>query len=289
VAEAHKDRPTRLPAITSGLPSAVVAASTSRLRGLEVADPRDRGRRARQERILFERYRARRDPVDREVLVERFLPLAHALAARFRHSSEPPDDLFQVACLGLLNAIDRFDIDRRTAFSSYAVPTIMGELRRHFRDRTWSVHVPRDLQELALKVDRVTKQLSAADGRPVSVAQVALELRVPVADVVDARGALGAYEPVSLDAPRTKEDDDDGVIADTVGDDDGGYARAEHLALLESLLRFLTARQREVVRLRVDEDLTQEEIGERVGLSQMQVSRILRQAVQRLGEVVVTC
>jgi RNA polymerase sigma-B factor len=278
-----------LPATTSGLLSAVVTESTSRLRGLEVGDPRDWRGRARQERVLFERYRARRDPHDRDLLVERFLPLAHTLAARFRHSSEPSDDLFQVACLGLLNAIDRYDIDRRTAFSSYAVPTILGELRRHFRDRTWSVHVPRDLQELALKVQRVTKELSAADGRPVPVDQVAQVLRVTVADVVDARGALGAYEPVSLDAPRTKDDDEDGVIADTVGDEDGGYAHVERLALLESLLRFLTARQREVVRLRVREDLTQEEIGERVGLSQMQVSRILRQAVQRLGEVVVTC
>jgi RNA polymerase sigma-B factor len=251
--------------------------------GIEVARPREGRDRAVQERVLFERYRARRDPLDREVLVDRFLPLARALAARFRHSREPNEDLFQVACLGLLNAIDRFDVNRRTAFSSYAVPTILGELRRHFRDRTWPVHVPRDLQEFALRVDRTTMEVAAA-GREPSPAELADMLGVGKSDVVEARGVMLAYEPTSLDARRTTDDERD--IAEVVGDDERGYAYAEQAALLDGLLRFLTARQREVVRLRVGEDLTQQEIADRVGLSQMQVSRILRQAIDRLSAVV---
>jgi RNA polymerase sigma-B factor len=231
-----------------------------------------------QERVLFARYRARRDPRDRELLVRRFLPLAHALAARFRHSREPFDDLFQVACLGLVNAIDRFDIDRQTAFSSYAVPTIVGELKRHFRDRTWPVGVPRDVKELALRVGRATEEMTSAHGRQPAVADVAAALSVTEEEVLDARAAGMAYEPVSMEES----------CADTCGDDDCGYGRAEQHVLLDGMLRFLTLRQREVVRLRFGQDLTQQEIGERVGLSQMQVSRILRQAVQRLGEVAVT-
>ena len=253
----------------------------------DVIDPRDKRRRAEQERQLFERYRARRDPLDREVLFRRFLPLAIALARRFHRTSEPMDDLVQVACVGLLNAIDRFDINRRTAFSSYAVPTILGELRRHFRDRTWSVHVPRDLQEQALKVERATVELSAAKGRTPSIGEVAEALGLTDEEVLEARRALVAYEPLSLDAPAV--DDNDRVIADALGDDESGYSRAERLALLDGLLPLLTRRQREVLGLRFREDLTQREIGERVGLSQMQVSRLLQQAIHRLADVVVAC
>jgi RNA polymerase sigma-B factor len=235
-----------------------------------------------QERILFERYRKRRDPRDREALVDRYLPLARALAARFRYSREPTEDLFQVAYVGLLKAIDRFDVSRRTAFSSFAVPTILGELRRHFRDHTWPVHVPRDLQELAIRVDRTTARL-AASGRAPSTAELAEILRVSEKDVLEARGARFAYQPASLDAPRSGSQDEE--IADIVGDDDRGYARAEHVALVDGLLRSLPLRQREVVRLRFGEDLTQQEIGDRVGCSQMQVSRMLRQAIERMSEV----
>jgi RNA polymerase sigma-B factor len=252
---------------------------------LEVIDSRDDQRRAEQERKLFERYRERRDPLDREALVRRFLPLANALARRFHRTSEPMDDLVQVACVGLLNSIERYDLSRGTAFSSYAVPTILGELRRHFRDRTWSVHVPRDLQDRALKVERTTTELSAAEGRTPTVTEVAERLGLTDEDVVEARRAMVAYEPMSLDAAPSH--DDDRVVADALGDDESGYSRAEGAAVLEGLLRFLTARQREVLRLRFREGLTQQEIGERVGLSQMQISRILREALQRLSDVVV--
>lgn len=253
----------------------------------DLVDPRDLRRRAEQERRLFARYAVGRDPLDREALVRRFLPLATNLAARFRHTSEPMDDLVQVTCVGLLNAIERFDSDRGTAFSSFAVPGILGELRRQFRDRTWSVHVPRDLQELALRVDRETAELSKREGRTPSVPQVAEALGVTDEEVVEGRRAMVTYEPLSLEAPAVE--DGERVIADALGSEDGGYRRVEGSVFLESLLGFLTVRQREVLRLRFRHDLTQEEIGERVGLSQMQVSRILRDAVRRLGDVVVTC
>jgi RNA polymerase sigma-B factor len=159
----------------------------------------------------------------------------------------------------------------------------MGELRRHFRDRTWPVHVPRDLQELALRVDCTTRQLTACGQAP-SAAELAEILGVGEREVLEARDVMFAYEATSLDAPRTGDGGSD--FTELVGDDERGFARAEHIAVLEGLLRFLTARQREVVRLRFGEGLTQHEIGDRVGLSQMQVSRILREAIGRLSEVV---
>jgi RNA polymerase sigma-B factor len=242
------------------------------------SDRQDRRARLLEERLLFARYRRRGDPVDRDALVRRFLPLAHALAARYRHTREPYDDLFQVACLGLVNAIDRYDVERRTAFSSYAVPTIMGEIKRHFRDRTWPVAVPRDIKELALKVGRSAEELTGRVGGPPSVADLASALGITEEAVLDARLAGAVYEPTTLE--------DSGI--NDVGQAEAGYRRAEQRLVLEGLLRCLTLRQREVVRLRFDEELTQQQIGERIGLSQMQVSRILREALQRLGDVVVS-
>ena len=233
--------------------------------------------RLRADRALLERYLERRDPVDRDMLVERFLPLARALARRYQHTGEPVDDLFQVACLGLLKAIDRFDLSRDVAFSSYAVPTIVGEIKRHFRDRTWPVAVPRDVKELALKVSRSTEELTGRGGGPPSVADLASALGISEEAVLDARRAGVGYEPVALE--------DSGA---DLGEAEAGYGRAEQRMLLEGLLRFLTLRQRQVVRLRFGEELTQQQIGERIGLSQMQVSRILRAAVQRLGDVVLS-
>jgi RNA polymerase sigma-B factor len=252
--------------------------SASALSRQETSDGQDRRARLLEERLLFARYRRRGDPVDRDALVRRFLPLAHALAARYRHSREPYEDLFQVACLGLVNAIDRYDVERPTAFSSYAVPTIMGEIKRHFRDRTWPVGVPRDVKELALKVSHSTEELTGRHGGPPSVTDLASALGISEDAVLDARQAGVVYESVALE----------GSGADDIGEADAGYGRAEQRMLLEGLLRFLTLRQRQVVRLRFGEELTQQQIGDRIGLSQMQVSRILRAAVQRLGDVVVS-
>jgi RNA polymerase sigma-B factor len=241
--------------------------------------------RAQEDRALFERYLDRRDPVDREVLVERFLPLARQLARRYQRPEEPFDDLLQVASLGLVKAIDRFDLDREVAFSSYAVPTILGEIKRYFRDRTWSVRVPRDLQELALKVDRAVAQLSVDLHRQPSVQEIAHAVEGSEEDVLEALEASGAYRATSLESPRGAEDDAGDTLGDTVGADERGFALAEDRATLAQLLRAVTPREREVLRLRFEEDLTQAEIGARIGVSQMQVSRIIRQSLSRLRTV----
>jgi RNA polymerase sigma-B factor len=239
--------------------------------------------RAQADRRLFARYQDARDPIDRDVIVERFLPLARQIAARYQRPEEPFDDIFQVACFGLVKAVDRFDLERGVAFSSYAVPTITGEIKRHFRDRTWSVRVPRDLQELALRVDRVVAELTREHGRQPSVEQVADAVDATAEDVLEAMQASSAYRASSLDSPRGSGDEEAGeTVGDAVGMADDGFDRAETRALLHSLLRGLTPREREVIRLRFEEDLTQAEIGERIGVSQMQVSRVLRQAITRL-------
>jgi RNA polymerase sigma-B factor len=241
--------------------------------------------RAQEDRALFERYLDRRDPVDREMLVERFLPLARQLARRYQRPEEPFDDLMQVASLGLVKAIDRFDLEREVAFSSYAVPTILGEIKRYFRDRTWSVRVPRDLQEMALKVDRAVSQLALDLHRQPSVAEIAEAVESTEEEVLEALEASGAYRATSLETPRGSEDDAGDTLGDTIGRDEGGFALAEHRATLEQLLRSVTPREREVLRLRFEHDLTQAEIGERIGVSQMQVSRIIRQSLNRLRTV----
>ncbi len=244
--------------------------------------------RAAEDRALFERYLDVHDPFDRDMLVERFLPLARQLARRYGRPEEPFDDIYQVACLGLINAIERFDLDRDIAFSSYAVPTILGEIKRYFRDRTWSVRVPRDLQDLALKVDRAVSDLTLRLHREPTVAEIVAELGVCTEDVLEALEACGAYRATSLQEPRGTDDDHAETLGDTIGVDDGGFTTAEHRATIERLMRSLTGREREVLRLYFDEDLTQAEIGRRVGVSQMQVSRIIRQAVARLREFAVT-
>jgi RNA polymerase sigma-B factor len=249
-------------------------------------DDRPRGTAARnrvsEDRVLFERYLDKRDPVDRELLVERFLPLARQLARRYQRPEEPFDDLFQVACLGLVKAIDRFDLSRDVAFSSYAVPTILGEIKRYFRDRTWSVRVPRDLQELALRVDRKVSELSTDLRRQPTVREIAASVGIEEEDVLEALEASGAYRATSLSTPRGNEDEAGDTLGDTVGTSEDGFGLAEDRATLESLMRAVTPREREVLRLRFEEDLTQAEIGERIGVSQMQVSRLIRQAVTRL-------
>jgi RNA polymerase sigma-B factor len=243
------------------------------------------GDRATEDRALFERYLDRRDPVDRELLVERFLPLARQLARRYQRPEEPFDDLFQVACLGLVKAIDRFDLSRDVAFSSYAVPTILGEIKRYFRDRTWSVRVPRDLQELALRVDRKVSELATDLRRQPTVAEIAVAVGIEEEDVLEALEASGAYRATSLSTPRGNEDEAGETLGDTVGTAEEGFGLAEHRATLEQLMRAVTPREREVLRLRFEEDLTQAEIGERIGVSQMQVSRIIRQSIARLRSV----
>ena len=238
--------------------------------------------RAEQDRALFARYLDKRDPVDREMLVERFLPLARQLARRYQRPDEPFDDLFQVACLGLINAIDRFSLEREVAFSSYAVPTILGEIKRYFRDRTWSVRVPRDLQDLALKVDRAVSELDLELQRKPTVEEIGAKVGADAEAVLEALEASGAYRATSLQTPWGPDEESGDTLGDAIGVEERGFALAEDRATIEHAMRVITPREREVLRLRFAEDLTQAEIGERVGVSQMQVSRIIRQSVARL-------
>ena len=247
-------------------------------------DAEDRAARTREDRRLLVLYHTGGDPAAREALVERFLPLARQLARRYQRGGEPLDDLVQVASLGLLKAIDRFDPARETAFSSFAVPTILGELKRHFRDKGWSVRVPRDLQELAVKVDRIGEEMSRELGRAPTPAEIGEAVGVSAEQVLEAREASAAYRAVSLDRPRDDDDEEAGGIADSVGIEDPGFSVAEDAATVQRLMRVLSEREREVLRLRFEEDLTQSEIGARVGVSQMHVSRLIRQSIARLRE-----
>jgi RNA polymerase sigma-B factor len=245
--------------------------------------PEDRSARTREDRRLLERYHRQGDQAAREALVERFLPLARQLARRYQRGGEPLDDLILVASLGLLKAIDRFEPERPTAFSSFAVPTILGELKRHFRDRGWSVRVPRDLQELAERVERVGEDLTRQLGRAPTPSEIAEQIGVTDEQVLEAREAAGAYRAVSLDRPRDDDDEGDGV-SESMGVEDPGFGLAEDAATVQRLMSVLGEREQEVLRLRFEEDLTQSEIGARVGVSQMHVSRLIRQAVERLRE-----
>ena len=231
---------------------------------------------------LLASYAETRDPRMREALVERFLPLARSIAKRYRKAEEPFDDLLQVASLGLLKAIDRFDPSRGIAFSSFAVPTIVGELRRHFRDRCWSVRPPRELQERALEVDKFRTELTTRLGRSPSVREIGRALELADEQVLEALQAQQGMRAASLDAPRGGEDND-ATLADAHGVNDPELARAEHRATLARLFERLDEREQRVLRLRFEEDLTQEQIGQMVGVSQMQVSRIIRGAVAKLS------
>ena len=214
-------------------------------------------------------------PSDREQAVRQYLPLARSLAHRYWHSGEPIEDLEQVACVGLLNAIDRFDPELGTRFSSFAVPTILGELRQYFRDHTWSLHPPRRLQALTVRIERVRDDLVPTLGRQPTVTELSEHLCAAQELILEALEIAAARHTIPLDGPWSQDGD---------GHDDGGYARAEDRAQLVSLLRALSPQDAEVVLLRFHHELTQDAIARRVGVSQMQVSRILSRSLARMRD-----
>jgi len=239
-------------------------------------------RRSGEDRALFARSQDG-DARARAQLVERFLPLARSLALRYRRSGESLDDLIQVASLGLVKAIDRYDPQLGNAFSSYAVPTILGEIKRHFRDRTWSVRPPRGLQELTVRIERVVDELAEQLHRQPSVAEIATATGAADEDVLEALQVRGARRSLSLDMPRaTANEPNDTTLGDSIGVNDGEFERAEDRATLARVLRMLTAREREILRMRFEHDMTQAQIGAAVGVSQIQISRIIRQTLARL-------
>jgi RNA polymerase sigma-B factor len=241
--------------------------------------------RDRRVEALFIRYQRADDVTARDALVDHFMPLARGLARRYANRNEPLEDLVQVATLGLMKAIDRFESGRGRSFSSYAVPTILGELRRYFRDATWALHVPRRTQESVLEVSNAIDHLSSMSGRAPSPEQVAAYLHVPPDEVVAAIEAGTAYVAGSLDAPTRSSDDGNATLVDSFGEIDRRYDVVEYTVCLAGTLRALSQRERSILYLRFAEDLTQLEIAERIGISQMQVSRLIRQALDRLRVV----
>jgi RNA polymerase sigma-B factor len=223
----------------------------------------------------------------REELFERFRPLARKLAARYSNPHEPIEDLVQVAAVGLLGAIDRFDADRGVRFPAFAIPTILGELKRYFRNTGWSVHVPRGAQELALRVDRAIRQIEARGGHHPSVSELVEYLELPQEDVLVGLDAGTAHYSVSLDAPLSGADDDDqpDTLGDSLGAEDESYGLVETTSSLSAALGRLPHLERRALLLRLEHDMKQTEIARELKCSQMQVSRLLRRAASRLHDM----
>jgi RNA polymerase sigma-B factor len=238
---------------------------------------------AQDTEALVERWQRDGDVTAREALVARFMPLTRSLARRYGRSSEPFEDLLQVASLGLLKALDRFDPSRGHSLPSFAVPTILGEMRRYFRDCGWAVHVPRGAQERALKVRHAQERIAGRTGRAPSVRQLAEYLELDMEQVLDALAVTQAYETLSLDSRRQGDGEDTAVAyGETIGREDERYELVELDCAVTDALAQLPARERRMLRLRFVDDLTQTEIAERVGISQMQVSRVLRRSLEQL-------
>jgi RNA polymerase sigma-B factor len=232
---------------------------------------------------LFDLYTESGDPAAREELVARFMPFARKLALRYVHSREPLDDLVQVGCVGLLNAIERFDPAQGRKFTAFAAPTILGEIKRYFRDKGWTVHVPRDLQERALAVSRHADRLSAELGRSPTVDELAVALDCTVEQAVEAIDAAENYQLTSLDATVAHEDEEGCALGEMLGDEDGGFELAEERQALITSWARLSDLERQVLGLRLVQGLTQREISRQIGYSQMHVSRLLRRSMVSLN------
>ena len=234
-------------------------------------------------RQKFAEFAVSRDPALRDQLIEAHLGLAEYLARRFSNRGEPLDDLVQVASVGLLKAVDRFEPDRGVEFSTYATHTVVGELKRHFRDKGWAVRAPRRMQELYLRLGKVVANLSQELGRSPTIPELAQEAQVSEEEVLEALEAGQAYRFASLDAPSPGEDEGDTMGAQ-LGSEDPGLIDAEHRATLSPLLSKLPAREQTILHLRFFEGLTQSEIASRLGISQMHVSRLLARSLAQLRD-----
>lgn len=229
---------------------------------------------------LLRAYREDGDIRARDTAVERLLPMVRGLAARYAGRGEPLEDLVQVGSIGLIKAFDRFDPDRGVNFSSYAIPTIIGEIRRYFRDKTWSLHVPRPVKELSVRLNRVTEELTGNLARPPTVAELAHASGASEEDVIDALDCTLAYSTRSLD--MGVDGDDDESLSELIGGPDEAFTRVEDTIVVTETLAGLAEREREIVRLRFYEEMTQSQIAAELGISQMHVSRLLRKALEQM-------
>jgi RNA polymerase sigma-B factor len=243
-----------------------------------------RHQRRRKDQRLLRAWLDGGDRHARSALIERFLPLARSIAGHYHRSGEPLEDLVQVASVALVKAIDRYDPDRGCAFTSFAVPTIRGELKRHFRDHTWTVRPPRDIQELALRVDVARTHLCQQLDRSPTTSELATAIGITDELILEALQAYNGRGGSSLQGPIGKRADA-ATLEDSIGTEDPNLSRAELRADLNRMLKTISPRAREMLRLRFEDDMTQAEIGVLFGVSQMQVSRILREAIARLRYV----
>lgn len=235
-------------------------------------------------KYLFARLRETDDPEIRDTLARLHLPLVEYLAKRFKDRGEPLDDLIQVGSVGLLKAIDRFDLDRGVEFSTYATPTIVGELKRYFRDKGWAIRVPRRLQELSLRLNKVVTTLTQELNRSPTVAEIAKFADVTEEEVLEALESGQAYSTTSLDAPAGGDEDDSPIRIDRMGEDDAALANLEYFASLAPLMAELPERERTILYLRFFRGMTQSKIAEEIGISQMHVSRLLTRILAFLRE-----
>ncbi|KXB62324.1 SigB/SigF/SigG family RNA polymerase sigma factor [Olsenella sp. DNF00959] len=235
-------------------------------------------------RELFRRYKEEGDEEAREQLIESHLNLVRFLASKFKTRGEPLDDLIQVGSIGLIKAIDRFDPERGLEFTTFATPTITGEIKRHFRDKGWSVRVPRRLQELSAKVNQVTDELTKELQRSPSVEEIARELDSTVDEVLEAMESSSAYSSVSLEAPSSGGDDDSPSVLDHYASEDEELASSDDRMVIEDTIRDFSPREQEIIRMRFIDGLTQVEIAKKLGISQVQVSRLLRRTLKKVQE-----
>ena len=244
----------------------------------------DAATRARAtDRALLRRLHEDGDRSAREELVQRHLPLVRALARRYSGRGEPLDDIEQVGAIGLLKAIDRFELDRDVSLTTYATPTVVGEIKRHFRDRGWAIRVPRALQELNARLSHTIDRLTLRLGRSPSIAEIAAELKSTPEEVLEALEVGSAYSTLSLSGGAGEEDDSSDPL-DVIGEEDQEFERTEERASLAPALDHLPEREQTILRMRFEEGLPQTQIAERVGLSQMHVSRLIRKALASMRD-----
>jgi RNA polymerase sigma-B factor len=227
---------------------------------------------------LLEAYRAG-DQSACDRIVDRYLPLVRSVAARYAGRGEPLEDLVQVGSIGLVLAIQRFDLERGVQFTTYAVPTIVGEIQRHFRDRAWALHVPRRMKELSVRLSRTIEARTAELGRAPTIAELAVATGVAEEEVVEALHTSEAYSTRSLSQPLGHEGSDDETMQDVLGTQDEGFSEIEDAVFVEAGLDALDERDRRIIELRFFDGLTQSEIAAQIGISQMHVSRLLRRAL----------
>lgn len=235
-------------------------------------------------RELFRRYKVEGDAEARDQLIVSHLNLVRFLASKFKNRGESLEDLVQVGTIGLIKAIDRFDPERGLEFTTYATPTIMGEIKRHFRDKGWSVRVPRRLQELSAKVNQANDELTNDLQRSPSVAEIADRLGVTVDEVLEAMESSSAYSSVPLEGGGSSDDEEAPSVLDHYATEDADLAASDDRIVLEDAIADFSPREQDVIRMRFVDGLTQVEIAERLGVSQVQVSRLLRRTLRRIQD-----